>query len=124
MNEYELMLLVDAENDEQARNAIVERAKEAVAKGGGTWHETRDWGRRKLAYPINHKTDAHYTLMLFDADGDTLDEAVRLLRITDGVLRVLGVNRVQHVPELDSIQREAEESPSGGRGRGRGRGRD
>lgn len=125
VQEYELMLLTDAEIDDSARTTIIDRAKEAVAKGGGSWLRVDDWGRRKMAYEIAKKADAHYSLMFFDCDGETLDEAVRVLRITDGVMRVMGVNRVPPPPEgakLDPPEptEEDRERPRGRGGRGRG----
>lgn len=127
---YEVMLLTNAELEDTERAAVVERLSQAVVKGGGTVGELTEWGRRKLAYEIAKQREAFYTLAYVDCDGDTLDETVHLLRITDGVLRVMAVNRVDPLPEgveLAGITDEeaAAGPPRGGRGgRGGGRGRD
>ena len=49
---YEVMLLTNAELEDEARAAVVARLSQAVVKGGGTVGEMTDWGRRKLAYEI------------------------------------------------------------------------
>ena len=121
MAEYECMLLLDAELDEAARTTVVDRAKAAVTKSEGTWGEVNDWGRRTLAYPINHKTEAHYSLLLFEGTGATVEEMVRQLRITDGVVRANAYNRIVSNPELDKIEFKPEEQREGGRGRRRER---
>jgi small subunit ribosomal protein S6 len=52
------------------------------------------WGRRKLAYEIDHKPEGVYHLLTFEADPETLDEISRVLKITDGVMRHLAVRQV------------------------------
>ena len=125
--EYELMLLTDTELEDTARTAILDRVKDIVTTGKGTWVSTDEWGRRKMAYEINKKPEATYHLLQFDCDSDTLDEVTRVLRITDGVMRQLAVNRVPPLPEGVTLEvwseEDAERGERGGRGRGRGRDR-
>lgn len=134
MNEYEIMLLTRTDLDDAGRTAIVDRAKDAVTGQGGTWNEVNEWGRRTTSYPIQKLPDAWYQVLSFDGTGATLDEAVRVLRITDGVLRVMATNRVAAYPkeaELETVSDEEfaagpKERGRGGRGGrgGGGRGRD
>ena len=93
MNPYELMLMLDPELSEERQNEIVSRARELVERGGGTWHDAQSWGRRRLAYEIDKKTDATYHLLHFDCDPATLDELTRILKITDGAMRHMAVRR-------------------------------
>lgn len=95
MNEYEIMLLLDPELDEKQGDAIIQRVRDAVESSGGTWDGHAPWGRRRLAYEIDHKSDAVYHLLLFTASAETLAEITRVLKITDGVVRHLAVNRVK-----------------------------
>ena len=121
MTEYEIMLLTRTDLDEAGRTAIVERAKEAVTSHGGSWSEVAEWGRRVTSYPIQKLPDAYYQVVAFDGSGETLDEAVRVLRITEGVLRVMATNRVDAYPkeaELETISDE--EFAAGPKDRGRG----
>ena len=95
MNEYEIMLLLDPELSEERGNEIVQRVREAVEASGGSWDGHEPWGRRRLAYEIDHKGEGVYHLLLFSASAETLAEIVRVLKITDGVIRHLAVNRVK-----------------------------
>ena len=95
MNDYEVLLMLDADLDEARHNEIIARTRELVEKGGGTWVGHDPWGRRKLAFEINKKTDGVYHLLQFDADPATLDELTRILKITDGVMRHLATRRIE-----------------------------
>lgn len=87
MAAYEILLMLDPEVEDDRQTEIVTRVREMVEGGGGGWRTHDAWGRRKLAYEIGHKTDAHYHLVVFDAEPATLDEVSRVLKITDGVMR-------------------------------------
>jgi small subunit ribosomal protein S6 len=95
VNDYEILLMLDADLDEERHNEIISRTRELVEQGGGTWVGHDPWGRRKLAYEINKKTDGVYHLIQFDAEPATLDELTRILKITDGVMRHLATRRVE-----------------------------
>ena len=93
MNAYEIMLMLDPELAEERQNEILSRARELVEKSGGIWQGHESWGRRKLAYEIAKKSEAHYHLLLFDVDPATLEELTRVLKITDGSMRLMAVRR-------------------------------
>ena len=95
MNDYEILLLLDPELPDERQNEIAGRTRELVERGGGSWQAHQPWGRRRLAYEIDHKAEGAYHLLTFDAAPETLDEISRVLRITDGVLRHLAVRRVK-----------------------------
>jgi len=95
MNEYEILLMLDPELEEERANEIIARIRERVEADGGKWDGHEPWGRRKLAYEIDHKPDGVYHLLLFTANPDTLAEISRVLKITDGVMRHLAVRRVR-----------------------------
>ena len=90
---YEILLMLDPELPEKRQEEIVKRARDLVKKGGGKWVGHDVWGRRRLAYEIDHKGEGTYHLLTFQADPGTLDEISRVLKITDGVLRHLAVKR-------------------------------
>ncbi|MBA3717092.1 MAG: 30S ribosomal protein S6 [Actinobacteria bacterium] len=94
MTEYEILLLLDPDLTEDRQTEIVTRIRETVERGG-TWDRHDVWGRRKLAYEIDHKPEGFYHLLLFSTEPETLDEITRVLRITDGVLRHLAVRRLK-----------------------------
>jgi len=91
--DYEILLLFDAELPEERQTEIVTRTRELVERGGGTFERHDVWGRRRLAYEIDHKAEGTYHLLTFQAEPGTLDEISRVLKITDGVLRHLAVKR-------------------------------
>jgi small subunit ribosomal protein S6 len=98
VNEYEILLLLDADLDETRQAEIVGRVRELVEAGGGTWDLHEPWGRRKLAYEIDHKADGSYHLLQFTCSSDTLDEISRVLRIEDDVMRHMATRRIQAGP--------------------------
>ena len=98
MNEYEILLLLDPELDDDRQAEIVTRARELVERGGGTWDLHDVWGRRKLAYEIRHKGEGSYHLLQFTSDAGTLDEVSRVLRIDDGVMRHMATRRIEASP--------------------------
>jgi len=95
VTDYEILLMFDPELPEERQTEIVTRAREAIEKDGGTWDNHEPWGRRRLAYEIDHKAEGTYHLLTFAAEPATLEEISRVLKITDGVMRHLAVRRVQ-----------------------------
>jgi small subunit ribosomal protein S6 len=91
---YEILLMLDPEQAEAREEDIVSRARDLVEKSGGTWHSHDAWGRRRLAYPIAHKEEGVYHLVVFDADSATLEEMSRVLKIEDAVLRHMATRHI------------------------------
>ena len=94
MTTYEILLMLDPEQAEARQDDIVARARDLVEKSGGAWHSHDAWGRRRLAYPIAHKEEGVYHLVVFDAEPATLDEMSRVLKIDDAVLRHLATRHI------------------------------
>jgi small subunit ribosomal protein S6 len=92
---YEVLLMLDPDLAEQRQEEIVARTRELIERGAGTWVRQDVWGRRRLAYEINHKGEGIYHLLQFDAEPETLDELSRILRITDGVMRHMATRRIE-----------------------------
>ena len=63
-------------------------------KNGGSWQSHDAWGRRRLAYPIAHKEEGVYHLVVFDAAAETLEEVSRVLKIEDAVLRHMATRHI------------------------------
>jgi small subunit ribosomal protein S6 len=95
MNDYEVLLMLDPELPEERGNEIIARIREQAEADGGSWDAHEPWGRRRLAYEIDHKAEGVYHLMLFTAAPTALEEITRVLKITDGVMRHLAVRRVK-----------------------------
>jgi len=92
VTDYEILLMLDPELPEERQNEIVSRIREAVERDG-RWEGHEPWGRRRLAYEIDHKAEGVYHLLTFDAEPEALAEVSRVLKITDGVMRHLAVKR-------------------------------
>ena len=95
MTDYEILLMLDPELPDDRQNEIVKRTQDLIKKSGGKWDAHQPWGRRRLAYEIDHKPEGAYHLLTFSAEPETLEEISRVLKITDGVMRHIAVRRVQ-----------------------------
>ena len=93
MNKYELALIVNAKIEDDARAAVVEKAKEYITRFGGTVTEVEDWGKKKLAYEIQKMSEGFYYFIHFDAEAGVPGELEQSVRIMDNVLRFLCVRR-------------------------------
>ena len=95
MTEYEVLIMLDPELAEDRQQEVIDRIRTQVVEGGGVWETHAPWGRRRLAYEIQHKSEGIYHLITFSASAEVLNEVSRLLKIDDGVLRHLAVRRVK-----------------------------
>jgi small subunit ribosomal protein S6 len=102
---YEILLMLEPDLADERQEEILARTRELVERGGGTWVRHDIWGRRRLAYEIDHKNEGVYHLLQFDAEPETLEELSRVLRITDGVMRHMATRR------MDSSQTSAPPEP-------------
>lgn len=93
MNSYELLYIINNELSDEAKEAIVEKINAIVVENGGTVDGVDKWGTRKLAYPINYKTEGYYVLVNFTAEATLPAELERVMRITDSVVRFLVVKK-------------------------------
>ena len=94
MAKYETMLITSAALDEEATAALVGKFKTLI-EANGTIDSIDEWGKRRLAYPINDLMEGYYVLMTFNAAAAIPAELDRIFRITDGVMRSLIVCKDQ-----------------------------
>ena len=85
---YEAVYILNPALSEEQIAALVAKFK-AVVEANGTVSEIDEWGKRRLAYPINDKNDGYYVLMTFTSAPSFPLELDRIFRITDGVVRSL-----------------------------------
>ncbi len=85
---YELMVVFSLKNGEEAAKELVAKFKSKIEESA-TLEEVNEWGKRKLAYPINDEAEGFYVLYTFESKPDFPAEVERVLHITDGVLRSL-----------------------------------
>ena len=93
MSKYELAVVVNAQIDDEARTAVVDRCKDLVARFGGEIGEIEDWGKKKLAYEIQKMNEAYYYFIPFEAEGSAIAEIESRMRIMDNVIRYLCVKK-------------------------------
>ena len=109
MRHYEIVFLVHPDQSEQVP-AMIERYKTLIEGGSkGKIHRLEDWGRRQLAYPIQHLAKAHYVLMNIECEGDVLTELESGFRFNDAVLRHLIVKREDAVTEMSAIMKNKDD---------------
>lgn len=78
--------MLDPQLDAPARDALAQEARGQIEGSGNLKHEN-SWGLRKMAYEIDHRTEADYRWMRFEAPTELLDTLDHNLKIADGVLR-------------------------------------
>lgn len=88
MAKYETMLVTSAALDEEASTALVGKFKNLI-EANGTIDSVDEWGKRRLAYPINDAEDGIYTVIKFTSAPEFPAELDRVYKITDGVLRTI-----------------------------------
>ncbi|HEY2053989.1 MAG TPA: 30S ribosomal protein S6 [Solirubrobacterales bacterium] len=84
--EYELVLMLDPQQDAPARDALAQQARGQI-EATGSLKQENTWGLRKMAYEINRRTEADYRWFRFEAPTELLDTLDHELKIADGVLR-------------------------------------
>jgi small subunit ribosomal protein S6 len=116
VTDYEILLMLDPELPEERQTQIVSRIRESIENDGGRWDNEEPWGRRRLAYEIDHKPEGVYHLLTFAAEPATLDEVSRVLKITDGVMRHMAVRRPTRstrpagpIGRIDETRQDSEE---------------
>ena len=89
MNQYEVMYVIDTALEEQARTDLINRFSGLVEANGGQVDRVDEWGKRRLAYAINYKTEGYYVLMYIAAPAALPRELERNFQINESVLRYM-----------------------------------
>jgi small subunit ribosomal protein S6 len=93
VRDYELMYIARPELDEEGLQGAVDSVERLVGAAGGTVMRTTNWGRRRLAYEVDHLRDGHYMLLHLRMDGARVADLERALAIHETVFRHLLVVR-------------------------------
>lgn len=89
---YETVVVYSLKNGEEAAKELAEKFK-AMMEANGTVDSVDEWGKRRLAYPINDEEDGYYVLYNHACEPEFPAELDRVLRITDGILRSLIIKK-------------------------------
>ena len=87
MNKYEMLYVLNATLSDEAKDALIAKFEDVVKKSGGNVESSDKWGVKKLAYPIDYKTEGYYVLMTFTAEPNAISEIERVAGITEDVMR-------------------------------------
>ena len=96
-NRYEVVFIINTGLGDDGVTALVEKFKNLVASNG-TIDSIEEWGKRRLAYPINDLTEGYYVLMNISCPAEFPAELDRIFKITEGILRSLIV--VKEIPKI------------------------
>ena len=92
MNRYELTYIIDTAVEENARKELIEKFSELIKANGGEIEKVDEtWGKRRLAYAINDKTEGYYVLVTMKAPSDLPREIERNLEINENIMRYLTI---------------------------------
>lgn len=89
MNQYEALYIIDAILDDEAYRASIEKFKGIVEANGGEIAAIDEWGKRKLAYAIDYKTEGSYVLMTFNSAPELPKELERNFKNDEQILRYM-----------------------------------
>ena len=87
MNKYEVVYIIDPAVEEEARKELIAKFNALIADNGGTVDKVEEWGKRRLAYAINYKTEGYYVLVNFQSEAELPKELERNMQISDSVIR-------------------------------------
>ncbi len=97
INSYETLFVIDPDLTEEATKALVEKFTKLISDNGEI--ETVDeWGKRRLAYPINDKPEGYYVLVNFKSEASLPSELERIFGITEGILRSIVIRHEEKKP--------------------------
>ena len=94
MNSYETLFVVDASLAEEEIKATIEKFTALITENG-TIESIDEWGKRKLAYPINDKNDGYYVLVNFKSEGEFPAELERVFGINENILRSIVIRLIE-----------------------------
>ena len=92
INKYETLFVIDSAKNEEETVALVDKFKSLI-EANGTIESVDEWGRRRLAYPIDDATEGYYVLVNFSTKPDFPAELERVFGITDGILRSMVIKK-------------------------------
>ena len=91
-NKYEVALVLSVANGDEAVNALKEKFNDLMTKNG-TVENVDEWGKRRLAYPINDETEGYYIFTTMTSEPSLPAELERIAGITEGVLRIMVIRK-------------------------------
>lgn len=104
MRHYEMMIILDPELEERTVAPSLEKFLDVVRKGGGSVDKVDIWGKRRLAYEIDKKSEGIYAVVNFTAESATTNELDRQLNLSEAVMRTKVLRSEEAVARAEKIQ--------------------
>jgi len=89
MNQYEVLYVITPELDDEANQTVMDKFADIITANGGEIEKTDVWGKRRLAYPIDYKTEGFYVLVSFNANPELPRELERNMRNDERLMRYM-----------------------------------
>jgi small subunit ribosomal protein S6 len=93
LREYEVMLILEPDADESVVGSVTDRITSVIGGAEGSVGKVDRWGKRRLAYEIDKRTEGYYLVVQFTAEPTVVSELERVLSLADGVVRAKVVRR-------------------------------
>lgn len=106
MHQYELMVILDPEIDERTVAPSLDKFLGVIRNDGGSIENVDIWGRRRLAYEINKKSEGIYAVVNFTATSAATQELDRQLKLSEAVMRTKVLRTEEAVARAASIEAE------------------
>jgi len=108
-HQYELMVILDPEIDERTVAPSLDKFLNVIRNDGGTIDNVDVWGRRRLAYEINKKTEGIYAIVNFTANSDATVELDRQLKLSEAVMRTKVIRAEEGFAQVAAAKKLADE---------------
>ena len=108
-HQYELMVILDPEIDERTVAPSLDKFLNVIRADGGTIDNVDIWGRRRLAYEINKKTEGIYAVVNFTANSDATVELDRQLSLSEAVMRTKVLRAEEGFAQVAAAKKIADE---------------
>jgi small subunit ribosomal protein S6 len=108
-HQYELMVILNPEIDERQVPATLDRFLKVITADGGTIDNVDIWGKRRLAYEIQKKTEGVYAVVAFTATSAATQELDRQLKLNEQVMRTKVLRAEEAIALIESERVRAEE---------------
>ena len=102
MKPYELLLIITPDHDENEAEALTDQVK-GIIENGGTLLKLDPWGKKRLAYPIQKRSEGYYVLYIFESAPSFVAELNQALYVIETILRYM---IVQYEDDIDKLKAE------------------
>lgn len=116
MRQYETVCIIKTDAGDEVIKGIIQKAKSAASADGGRVDSLDEWGRRRLAYPIQKKGEGYYFVLSYTSTPDVSKEVERGLKFNENVIRYQTIRLERPVPAKAEAKKTADEQPKEAQG--------